>query len=99
METVLFFFITFGCIVTGIICIGDILFASRKYRGQQNDHFDGARFYNIGWTKKESLKLEKREDGRGNMFTAFLEWMIKRKRGKWEVRSSIATVPDRSVYS
>jgi hypothetical protein len=94
METIILLCIETGVVFTMLLLIGDFFIASRKYRGRKNDHFDGTRFYNIGWTKKESLKLEKREDGKGNMFTAFIEWILKRKMGKWEVRPVTTIVPE-----
>ncbi len=37
-------------------------FASKKYTGKINDHFDGNKFYNISWSAGETFRLTETEE-------------------------------------
>ncbi len=51
-------------IIFGVfLLVVDFFYASSRYSGPVSDHFDGKRFYNIGWSPRESYRIE-RSDGK-----------------------------------
>lgn len=99
MESLILSLIEAGFIFVSSVIVLDFFIASKKYKWTRNDHFDGHRFFNIGWTKKDSLKLERREDGKWNAFTAFLDWIIHRKKKDWEKRNITPIKPEPYIHS
>ncbi len=77
----------FGCIIAIILIIGgvDYKLGTRRWRGRKTDHFDGKHFYNLGWTKKEALRLEQDDKKTGYVY-GFLRFIISRKPEKWAKR-------------
>lgn len=51
-------------ILVGITAlVVNCFYASNTYQGALSDHFDGKHFYNIGWSPRESYRIE-RSDGK-----------------------------------
>ena len=67
----------------------NIFYASKGYRWVISDHFDGKRFYNIGWSPKESFRIERSEDKKGGL----IYWLLHREKNKWKKREITPTIP------
>lgn len=49
LETLLYYLLYTGIFATVIIFVTNFFHASKTYHGKKTDHFDGKRFYNVGW--------------------------------------------------
>jgi len=78
----------FGFVIAGILIVGgvDYKLGSRRWRGRKSDHFDGKHFYNLGWTKKQTLRLEEADKKTGYVY-GFLRFILTRKPEKWKDRA------------
>lgn len=89
MESYFFSFLTFcaglitaGVVIFVIILLVDMRIGSRRWQGETNDHFDGRHFFNLEWTKKQTLKLEEADKKTGYVY-GFLRFLLERHREKW----------------
>lgn len=79
----------------------NIFYASSVYRGPISDHFDGKRFYNVGWKAGETFRLTQTEEEflgkkHKNGFLTFYKWILNQKISFWENRDITPdTPPDR----
>ena len=67
----------------------NIFYVSTGYKWPLSDHFDGKRFYNIGWSPKESYRIERSDDKKGWL----IYWLLHREKNKWIKREIIPVVP------
>ena len=71
----------------------DFFVAGKWYSGNVTDHFDGKHFWNIGWTKHESYRVESPHGNYGKL-RAFFKWVLHRKKPKWEKREIEKRIPE-----
>jgi L-ascorbate metabolism protein UlaG (beta-lactamase superfamily) len=67
----------------------NIFYRSKWYQWAISDHFDGKRFFNIGWTPHESFRLEKNGDKKWG----FLYWILHRNKKPWKNRNITQVIP------
>jgi hypothetical protein len=79
-------------IFTVFVFVVNYIYASKGYTGRKSDHFDGKRFYNIGWSAKENMRIERFEGQKGGL----LYWMLHRTKTKWKKRKITPVVPPAS---
>ena len=76
-------------------------FASKKYTGKINDHFDGNKFYNISWSAGETFRLTETEEEffwkkHTNWLLTFYKWILNQKISLWKKRSVIQIQPKKN---
>lgn len=96
-------FITFIIVILAVLLlfilsmtVGDFLYASRGGKFDKSDHYDGEHFINIGWTKRESYRVESYR-WKYNKIRAFFKWFIFERRTKWSQRPIIQAQPKKHV--
>jgi L-ascorbate metabolism protein UlaG (beta-lactamase superfamily) len=65
-----------------VIFLVNLTYASKGYKWDISDHFDGKRFYNIGWSPRESYRIERSEDKKWGL----IYWLLHREKNKWKER-------------
>jgi L-ascorbate metabolism protein UlaG (beta-lactamase superfamily) len=75
----------FALLVLGV----NFFYASDGYKGKKSDHFDGKRFYNIGWSARESMRIERFEGQKWGL----IYWLLHREKTKWKKRKITPVKP------
>ncbi|MBP9779772.1 MBL fold metallo-hydrolase [Candidatus Gracilibacteria bacterium] len=92
LLTILLYFIFTLLLIGIVVAVVDYSVSGRGYRGTAGRHFDGRHFSNIGWTKRESYRVES-PNGQYGKLRAFIGWMLQRKKPKWKKRKCEKVIP------
>lgn len=85
----MYLFLWILILISAIILIINWFHASKNFKWTLDYHFNGKRFYNIGWSAEESMRIERNGDEKWG----FIGWMLHRKRAKWTQRTIKAVKP------